>query len=168
MKKIASALIALVLLAGCGEPFHLRGSNSTTVKLAQGIYLQGDDKSGAFSQALRDGLNSAGASVKASAADAPVTLTITQYRENRTVSGYSATRQVREFNHTLEVSFRVSGQGVSGDEERSVHVERYQVYNGTYVLGTSEEEDTIKQEMRREAVRLLLLRLRAAIPQTAN
>jgi len=45
--------------------------------------------------------------------------------------------------------------------ERSVNAERSQVYDGQYVLGTAEEENVIKEELRREAVRLILLRLQA-------
>jgi len=49
------------------------------------------------------------------------------------------------------------------EEVRSVHVERTQIYDGSRVLGSSEEEATIKQDLRREAARLVLLRVRAAI-----
>ena len=76
---------------------------------------------------------------------------------------------MREFNHALDVSIRVSGEGVTDPTEvRSVHVERTQIYDGTSVLGSSEEEATIKQDLRREAARLLLLRVRAAISSAAK
>jgi len=167
MKKIAFLLVLAVWLAGCAEPFHLRGS-SPMPQLMQNIYLQGVDLQSDFGLALRDGLQSAGASIKQQAQDDAVLLTVTELRENRIVSGYSSTRQVREFNHALDVTFRVSGKALGEAQERSVHVERSQVYNGTYVLGAAEEEATIKQEMRREAVRLMILRLRAIAPQAAK
>lgn len=168
MKQIASFCGILVLLAGCGEPFHLRG-NALMPSLQQGVYVQGMNTPVEFDQALRQGLERAGASIKQDPKAAQVTVTVNSYDEKRTVSGYSSTRQVREFNHALDVSIRVSGEGVADPTEaRSVHVERTQIYDGTSVLGSSEEEATIKQDLRREAARLLLLRVRAAISSAAK
>ena len=168
MKQITSFCVMLVLLAGCGEPFHLRG-NAPMPSLQQGVYLQGMATPAEFEQALRQGLERAGASIKQDPKAAQVTVTVNSYDEKRTVSGYSSTRQVREFNHALDVGVRVSGEGVNDPAEvRSVHVERTQIYDGTRVLGSSEEEATIKQELQREAARLLLLRVRAAISGTAK
>ncbi len=103
-------------------------------------------------------------SIKQDEKDAATTLTITSLRENRSVSGYSSTRQVREFNHSVTVDFRVKTRDMAKAVERSVNAERSQVYDGQYVLGTAEEEAVIKEELRREAVRLLLLRLQAIKP----
>lgn len=90
-----------------------------------------------------------------------MTLELVSLRENRSVTGYSSTRQVREFNHWIDVDFKVSSQRLPQSLARSVHAERSQVYDGKYVLGTAEEENLIKDELRREAVRLMLLRLQA-------
>jgi LPS-assembly lipoprotein len=163
MKNIAFLWVLMFALVGCGEAFHLRGS-SPLPQLMQDIYVQGVGAQSAFGVALREGLQSAGASVKQEAKNAPVVLDITALNEGRTVSGYSSTRQVREFNHTVDVTFHVIGKGLGEAQERSVHVERSQLYNGTYVLGATEEEATIKEELRREAVRLVILRLRAVVP----
>lgn len=160
-----SALLGLVLLVlvGCGEPFHLRGS-VPAARLQQSIYLQGAVLPDDFEADLKQGLTQAGATLQSDPKAAQVHLTISRFDEKRTVSSYSSTRQVREFNHALDVGFRVSGEGIAAGEERSVHVERTQVYDSLRVLGSAEEEAAIKQELRREAVRLVLLRLKAAIP----
>jgi LPS-assembly lipoprotein len=162
MKTRLLTLGIALLLSGCGgEPFHLRGSKALPDSLRQGIYLQGVDPRSDFGLALRDGLEDAGADVKQSEQDAAATLNITNLRENRSVSGYSSTRQVREFNHSVTVDFRVKTRAMTAALERSVNAERSQVYDGQYVLGTAEEENAIKEELRREAVRLILLRLQA-------
>ena len=150
-----------VLSACSGEVFHLRGSEPLPAIAQQGIFVQGVDPRGDFGIALQDGLEDAGAKLKKTPQDAGMLLTITNVRENRSVSGYSSTRQVREFNHSIDVDFRVNSKALPDVVERSVHVERSQVYDGQYVLGTSEEENMVKDELRREAVRLLLLRLQA-------
>lgn len=162
MKTNALLGLVLLVLAGCGEPFHLRGS-VPTARLQQSVYLQGTILPSDFEVALKQGLIQAGATLQSDPKVAQVHLTISRFDEKRTVSGYSATRQVREFNHALDVSFWVNAEGIAPSEERSVHVERTQVYDSLRVLGSAEEEAAIKQELRREAVRLLLLRLKAAI-----
>lgn len=160
--SILSLTLVLPSLTACsGEPFRLRGSEPLPDIAQQGVYVQGIDPRGDFGIALQDGLEDAGATLKKTANDAGMLLTITNVRENRSVSGYSSTRQVREFNHSIDVDFRISSKGLPEAVERSVHAERSQVYDGKYVLGTSEEEAQIKGELRHEAVRLLLLRLQA-------
>ncbi|MDQ5767710.1 LPS-assembly lipoprotein LptE [Thiothrix subterranea] len=162
MKTFILALSLLLLLSACGgEPFHLRGSKPLPELMLQGIYLQGLDPQNDFALALRDGLENAGAILKENPQDAATTLTIKNVRENRSVSGYSSTRQVREFNHSVTVDFTVKTPALTESVERSVNATRSQVYDGKYVLGTAEEETIIKEELRREAVRLILLRLQA-------
>jgi outer membrane lipopolysaccharide assembly protein LptE/RlpB len=68
---------------------------------------------------------------------------------------------VREFNHTIEVDYKLVSPYISAPIEQTIRAERSQVYNSTYVLGTAEEETAIKQELQQEAVRLMLLRLQA-------
>lgn len=156
---MASLLLAL---AGCGgEPFHLRGSKPLPDLVRQGVYLQGVDPRSDFGIALRDGLEDAGVDLVAVASPAVTALTIVNLRETKTVSGYSSTRQVREFNHALQLDFQVKTPRMAEAVTRSVSAERSQVYDGQYVLGTAEEEVLIKDALRREAVRLLLLRLQA-------
>lgn len=162
MKTLLIFLSMVMLLSACGgEPFHLRGSKPLNGLMLQGIYLQGVDPRSDFALALREGLEDAGVSVKRVEKDAPTILSITNFKENRSVSGYSSTRQVREFAHSINVDFRVKTLAHPEGLERSVNVERSQVYDGEYVLGTTEEENIIKDELRREAVRLILLRLQA-------
>ncbi|MEB4592997.1 LPS assembly lipoprotein LptE [Candidatus Thiothrix sp. Deng01] len=165
MKRLLLILNLLVWLAACGgEPFHLRGEKPLPAILGHGVYLAGIDPRSDFGIALRDGLEDAGASIKQDEQDAATTLTILNLQESRSVSGYSSTRQVREFNHFVNVDFRVKTREMPEGVERTVSAERSQVYDGQYVLGTAEEEAVIKEDLRREAVRLLLLRLQAVKP----
>lgn len=164
-KRLVLWLMILAWLTGCGgEPFHLRGSKPLPDLIRQGVFLQGVDPRSDFGIALRDGLEDAGVDIEGRADPALTTLTILGLNESRSVSGYSSTRQVREFNHFVTVNFRVKTPGMAEGVERSVSAERSQVYDGKYVLGTAEEEAVIKEELRREAVRLLLLRLQALKP----
>lgn len=162
MKALLLLLGLFSLLSACGgEPFHLRGSKPLPEFIREGVYVQGIDPENDFALALRDGLEDAGATLKDNPQDAKLILTINNVRESRSVFGYSSTRQVREFNHALGVDFSVKTPAMPESIERSVSATRSQVYDGKYVLGTAEEEIVIKEELRREAVRLILLRLQA-------
>lgn len=167
MKQLIAILGLMVWLSGCGgEPFHLRGSKALPEVIQQGVYVQGVDPLSAFGLALQDGLEDAGAHIQKNSQAAVTTLSIANVNESRSVSGYSSTRQVREFIHTIDVTFRVRTHGMDEAKEYSVHAERSQVYDGQYVLGTTDEEADIKDELRQEAVRLILLRLQSIKPQS--
>lgn len=161
MKRLIAVYLSACLVACGGEPFHLRGSKPLPVSAEQGIFVQGIDPRSEFGRVLLAGLEEAGAPIKSQLEEAGLLLTVTSVRENKSVSGYSSTRQVREFNHWIDVDFIVKRNTQTEPIERSVHAERSQVYDGKYVLGTAEEENLIKDELRREAVRLILLRLQA-------
>lgn len=167
MKYLLAVMGLMVWLTGCGgEPFHLRGSKPLPAVIQQGVYVQGVDQHSAFGLTLQDGLEDAGATIWQSQQKATTTLSIINVSESRSVSGYSSTRQVREFIHNINVVFRVKTHGQDETGEYSVRAERSQVYDGQYVLGTADEEADIKDELRQEAVRLIILRLQAIKPQS--
>lgn len=160
--RLLPVLLLSGLLGACGgEPFHLRGHNPIAVLAQKTVFVQGVAPDSEFGLALHDGLVDAGALMVDKAQDASTVLTIVTVAENRKVSGYSATRQVSELDHLLDVTFFASGKGITDTDKRTVHAERSQVYDNTYVLGTSDEETIIRQDLHREAVRLVLLRLQA-------
>lgn len=165
MGRYAGVLLLGLLLLGCGgEPFRLRDSQPIPEVARQGLYLQGVDPRSDLGLALRDGLEEAGVNILAQPTPQAAGLEITGFRENRLVSGYSAARQVREFIHTVALDFTVQAPNLD-KVTGTIQAERSQVYDGKYVLGTADEEALIKAALRREAVRLLLLRLRAIRPQ---
>lgn len=156
---IPVVIAILFWLSACGEPFHLRNSSGSMGKLAQVMTVHGVNMQSDFGQILQEGLRNAHVNIEQ---NAPTLLTITNVSENRIVSGYSASRKVREFNYTLDLTFQISGKAVKESKSQSVHVERSQIYDSRYILGISSEAEQIKEELRREAVRLMILRLRAA------
>jgi LPS-assembly lipoprotein len=158
--------LALWLSACGGEPFRLHHSRPIPdfVK-QQGVYIeeayeQDPGRINGVVEGLRTALEEDKVPVMTNP-QTPNKIVITRIRENRTVSGYSASRQVREFNHTIEVDYKLVSPYISAPIEQTIRAERSQVYNSTYVLGTAEEETAIKQELQQEAVRLMLLRLQA-------
>ncbi len=116
----------------------------------------------AFMQVLERGLRNSGAELVTEAAPGVIVLKINKLEEDKTVSAYSAVRQVREFNHYIELDFLAERQLAAGEPrqvEATVRAEKVQIYDSQYVLGSAEEESSIRGELRAEAVRLLALRL---------
>lgn len=162
-KHLISLLLGLNLAACAG--FHLRGSDSTLSAplKTQQVWIQGLDPKTSFGQKLMLALEQAGASLSSEASSASLKLTITELAEDKTATAYSAARQVREFNHFLNISFTAESLANTALKplESSIHVERNQIYDSRYVLGVSEEERSIQVELETEAARLLALRLAA-------
>ena len=167
MKSWIGIICFALWLSACGgEPFRLHHSRPIPdfVK-QQGVYIeeayeQDPGRINGVVEGLRTALEERKVPVMTNP-QTPNKIVITRIRENRTVSGYSASRQVREFNHTIEVDYKLVSPYISAPIEQTIRAERSQVYNSTYVLGTAEEETVIKQELQQEAVRLMLLRLQA-------
>lgn len=165
-KSLLSLLLALNLAACSG--FHLRGADSGLLAPLndQQVLVQGIDPKTTFAQKLSAALEQAGAKPVSEAASANLKLTITHLKEDKTATAYSAARQVREFNHFIDLRFTTEASARTRAQplESSIHVERNQIYDSRYVLGVSEEARSIQTELQVEAARLLALRLAALIP----
>ena len=154
-------MLLALSLAACG--FHLRGADSSLLAPLKGqqVWVQGLSSQSSFGKKLNLALEKAGANLVTEAAKATVKVTINRLEENKTATAYSAARQVREFNHFIDLSFSAEASAVAKPLESSIHVERNQIYDSRYVLGVSEEERSIQAELEAEAARLLALRLAA-------
>lgn len=163
---LPSLLLALNLAACSG--FHLRGADSSLLAPLkdQQVFIQGLEAKTTFAQKLATALEQAGAKPVSDAASASLKLKITHLKEDKTATAYSAARQVREFNHFIDLGFTAEANPSSTAQviESSIHVERNQIYDSRYVLGVSEEERSIQAELEAEAARLLALRLAALVP----
>ncbi|MEN9434848.1 MAG: hypothetical protein RLZZ422_2437 [Pseudomonadota bacterium] len=152
-------LLALVLSGCAGETgFHLRGSDPMgVIKLK--IALAGDTKS-EWGQLVKSSLQSRGATLT-DEASAEVLLTLQSPVESKRVSGYSSTRAVSAFRYSTEAKFSIKRQGSTEVVNDSVAQSQVQAYDSEYVLGTQEEADQIKTNLRRDVARLLALKMAA-------
>lgn len=153
--------LSLAGLSACGGGWELKGykaEKAQTNAAPLTILVQGISLNSAFGEALQSVARQRGSRLVKEAADAEVTVKA-HYKEDRVVSGYSASRAVREFDHQAEVTFTA----MHGEKEVKDTIFRSQVqtYDSEYVLGTQEESDTIKHNLRQEVARALLNRLAA-------
>lgn len=164
-----SLLATLPLLSGCSG-FKLRGSDAVSYQPLAGLRVMASEDQVAdrdFLRTLKQELRVAGAVLLSAAEPDVVEVQVTGIRVDKTVSAYSSVRQVREFNHYAELDFtaqrKTNGPKLAKPTGNTVtarlRAERVQVYDSRYVLGVSEEERVIQDELRAEVARLLALRL---------
>ena len=171
--RINSAVLLIfcagLLLTACSG-FQPRTENSATqVPLAdKRVHISQNSLHEDILTILQTGLRASGARLVDEPAPGVIALKLASLREDKTVSAYSSVRQVREFNHYIELSFSAARQLSKGITQTkpgpepmvaTVRAERTQIYDSRFVLGVSEEEQIIRDELRAEVVRLLALRL---------
>lgn len=157
-------LLSALLLGGCGG-FKPRMANSVTEVplLSERVYITENQLRPDFVKVLRRVLQDNGALLVDAVTPGVIVLNVTSLDEDKTVSAYSSVRQVREFNHYIDLNFIAQKAPVKVSKTDSasskVRAERTQIYDSRYVLGVSEEELNVRTELRAEVVRLLALKL---------
>lgn len=157
---IVPLFLVLVLTGGCG--FKLRG----LVELPPALrvtHITGERIPGDLIDELRSTLTSAGARlVELPQTDASVLKLLGVQDDRRVLSVNSTTGKVQEYELSYTVRFELTdSRGTTLVAPQSVSLVRDFRFSETQVLGKSEEETQLKNEMRREAVNLLLRRVLA-------
>ena len=152
-------LAAAILLAGCG--FKLRGALDLPEDIRT-VHVTAPSE-------LRDNLlvllesDGIGASTSITDADASITVSSEQF-SRRVLSIDPATGKEREIELAYTFAFRVSrGDSPTVIENGRINLLRSYVFNSDSVIGSSNEEDLLRKEMRRDAARQLMRRAEAAL-----
>ena len=162
--KISTALACLALLlstllaSSCG--WQLRGAGMIPEDL-KALHVVSRDPNGKLSRELARALKSAGVDVPPSAAEADLSLVITQERSLVRVATVNENARVSEQELTEEATFMVvDKEGVQAVPLSTVTVQRIFEYNEDNVLATQDERELIRTEMRRDLISQMLNRLR--------
>jgi len=149
--------VLVALVSACG--FHLRGDVQLAPPLSR-IYIQGGDP---YDPLVRDwtrALATAGSAVVADAKEATAILQIIANRGDRRVLSVRATGKAQEYELYQTLEFRV--RDPAGREllaAQRLELTRDYLFDPTDVLGKASEEETLRRDMRRDLVRLAMLRL---------
>ncbi|MFA7388543.1 MAG: LPS assembly lipoprotein LptE [Thiohalobacteraceae bacterium] len=153
------AVVMLIALSGCG--FHLRGEADLAPELAK-VYFEGGDP---YDPLVRDwtrALTTAGSQVVEAPKDATAIVQILANRGDRRVLSVRATGKVQEYELYQTLQFRVRNTaGIELLEAQQLQVTRDYLFDATDVLGKTGEEESLRRDMRRDLVRLAMLRLEA-------
>lgn len=147
------------MLSACG--FHLRGDVALAPQLAR-IHIQGADPYDPLVRDLTRALTSAGSTVVADPAEATAVLQIVSNSAARRVLSVQTTGKVQEYELYQTLEFRVrDAAGRELLDAQRLELTRDYLYDADDVLGKAGEEETLRRDMRRDLVRLALLRLEA-------
>ena len=155
-------LVSIFLQACSGESFHLRGQGNVPA-LQEAFYIEGINLQSPLGIALRNTLKQSGSRIVQDRSQASLLLQISNMREGKTAAGYSRARKVREYDIFLRLNYAfrsINGKDSYTSGNSSVNTSRTQLYDSDFALGKAEEEETIRQELRQNAARLILVKLR--------
>ena len=150
--SLQSALLAALLLAGCG--FQLPETDYGTL-LAGGVTVQGSENTGEFLPALQAALRSAGADEDGDAWQVEVL----NYRDKQSVLRVDARGRVAEYFLESTVDFRIREHDGQAGKVRDLYVSRHMHHN---LRGLSDVEPAAtfyRHEMRKDLARRLVEQL---------
>ena len=161
LASVTLALIYSVLLSGCG--FHLRGSLDLPEELTE-VALQGTRPNGELGVAVRNGFARVGSQVVESTSSARSVLVITQDSYSRRVLSVDSIGQANEYELRYTLGFRLDDlDGNNRVRQQSINLRRQYRYDPDLTLAKADEEARLVREMRQDATRQMLRRLKAGI-----
>lgn len=135
------------LLAGCG--FQLRGQQALPESMER-TFVTAPVPDGELVDELQRLLRAHGVTLAEERSDATATLQITHDRMNRVVQSVGAGARVREFAMEYHVGFTLldaSGEVVIA--QQNLEMVRDYTFDQQQVLGTTSEEEILRQDLRR-------------------
>ena len=155
--KIILTLVLTTLLTGCG--YHWRGHEPLPHQL-QVLYLQSEKPYSALNKSLRHALQRKQVSLVSSADQAPLTLHILYHSTQHDVNNVSSSAQIRLVQLTQRMEFQLSdAKGNVFVHPQIISASRQLTINASRMLGSGEEKQTLQDEMNRELISKLLLKL---------
>lgn len=148
-------------LAGCG--FHLRGAVELPPEMTE-VAIQGTKPYGELDVALRNGFAREGGQVVESVQQARSVLVITHDASIRRVLSVDSSGQANAYELEYTLGFRLDDpEGLSRVTAQSIRLRRQYRYDPNQTLAKADEEARLVREMRQDAVRQMLRRLKAGL-----
>lgn len=155
--------ICITALPACG--FHLRGSGATALDIsAERIFINEVDARD-VGREIRFQLRESGVNIESAPGDAQYRILVANERVDRDVLSVSPqTGKVEEYQLTLSVTVSISKAGTEKplSEERISLVRDY-TFDQDAAFAKFQEEETLREELSREAAEQTLRRLDAVI-----
>lgn len=162
--KRAGAFLCIVLaccllLSGCG--FQLRGSASLPAEMDR-TRLEISDPDSRFARELRLLLEANGVTLVDAAADDAAVLRISRERISRRALTVSGNARVREYELVFELGFALTGpDGARLLSNETLRLVRDFQFDEQEILGASNEEDLLREDLRRSMAAAVIRRLEA-------
>lgn len=142
-----------LLLSACG--FQLRGTGEAEFALAE-IDLQARDSHGQTVQQLKDLLESNEVRVYPGAR---YSLNLANEQTRQRTASYTSSARSAEYELTTTLDYEFRGPQNTQLLRDRVEVQRVYVHDSNNLIGSSQEGDQLRQEMRRELLQQLVMRV---------
>jgi len=154
MKRGLIILLAMTLLSSCG--FHLRGSTPLPNTL-QTVQIEAGDAHGYLARQLANRLRVSGSQV---VDKGPVVINLGKEGVSRRSIAYTPNARAAEFELVLQVNYWIDMRDPAVRiAENKIQIAKSYSYDPLNPSGKSEEENLLKQDMRREILDQLMREL---------
>ena len=158
LKRSITVLGLAFLMTACG--FHLRGTGTTQMALNE------------LNFTARDALSPLGKMVKESlvnnkvqvSSSAPFTLYVGPEETTQRTASFTAGTRSAEYTLTTAVSYELRSGKLPTLLQDRIEVQRTYAHNQNNVTGSGQEASLLREEMRRDLVMQLMMRLQAVTP----
>jgi len=147
-----------VLLSACG--FQLRGTGTTELAIKE-LDLTARNAYGETVTQLRQVLESSGVKVHSGA---PYKLALTDEQETQRILSYAGAGRTGEYQLSTVLSYDIVGQGNLPLLSDKLEVQKVFIHDGNNLVGSDQEANDARKEMRRELVQRMMLRLQQLTP----
>ena len=159
LKRSITVLGLAFLLTACG--FHLRGTGSTQMALTE-LNFASRDALSPLSREVQQSLINNNVLISSSA---PFTLHLGLVHQSQRTASFTPSRRSSEIQLTSSVAYELRSGNLPPLLQDSIEVQRVYAFNQNNVTGSQQEEVMLQEEMRRELVTQLMLRLQAITPE---
>ncbi|TCD22805.1 hypothetical protein E0D86_09180 [Pseudomonas sp. IC_126] len=147
-----------LLLSACG--FHLRGTGETSFALEE-INLQARNSHGETAKQLEELLKDNGVRVYPGA---PYTLDLVREQNQQRTASYTSSARSAEYELTSVLAYEFRGPQNTVLLQDSVEVQKVYVHDSNNLISSDQEANQLRQEMRRELLQQLSMRIRGVTP----
>ncbi|MBY6203991.1 LPS assembly lipoprotein LptE [Halomonas denitrificans] len=157
--RIGGSVLLALCLAGCG--FELRGSASLPTEMDR-TRLEIADPDSRFARELRLLLEANGVRVVDAAAEGAAVLRVSRERISRRALTVSGNARVREYELVFDLGFSLTGpDGTRLLSNETLRLVRDFQFDEQEILGASNEEDLLREDLRRSMAAAVIRRLEA-------
>ena len=147
-----------VLLSACG--FQLRGTGTTELAIKE-LDLSARNAYGETVTQLRQVLESSGVKVYSGA---PYKLFLADEQESQRILSYAGAGRTGEYQMTMVLNYDIRGQSNLPLLSDKLEVQKVFIHDGNNLVGSDQEANDARKEMRRELVQRMMLRLQQLTP----
>ena len=147
-----------VLLSACG--FQLRGTGTSELAFKE-LDVTARNAYGDPAVQLRQCLPSSGVKVFAGA---PYKLVLANEQESQRTLSYAGAGRSGEYELTTVLNYEILGQGNLSLLSDKLQVQQVFLHDGNNLVGSDQEADQTRKEMRRDLVQRMVLRLQQLSP----